>query len=62
MAKGKPSKISIETHKTSVTLPKALWREATVRAMDEGCDLQDVVAAALELYLKGKPQAQGGSR
>jgi hypothetical protein len=60
MAKGKPGKV--ETHKTSVTLPKALWREATVRALDEGRDLQDVVAAALELYLKGKRQAQGGSR
>jgi hypothetical protein len=52
-----------ETVKTSVKLPKALWREASVRAIDEGRDLQDVVAAALELYLKGtKRQAQGCSR
>jgi hypothetical protein len=51
-----------ETVKTSVKLPKALWREATVRAIDESRDLQDVVATALELYLKGKRQTQGGSR
>jgi hypothetical protein len=60
MAKQKP--VADETVKTSVKLPKALWREATVRAIDEGRDLQDVVAAALELYLKGGRQAQGGSR
>jgi hypothetical protein len=56
MAKQKP--VADETHKTSIKLPKALWRAATVRAIDEGRDLQDVVASALELYLKGK----GGSR
>jgi hypothetical protein len=49
---------SAEAVKTSLKLPKALWREATIRALDEGRDLQDVVASALELYLKGK----GGSR
>jgi hypothetical protein len=50
------------TVKTSIKLPRVLWREASVRAIDEGCDLQDVVKAALELYLKGKRQAQGGLR
>jgi hypothetical protein len=38
--------------KTSLKLPKVLWREAHIRAMDEGTDLQGVVAKALEAYLK----------
>ena len=50
-----------ETRKTSVELPAALWKAAHVRAMDEGRDLKDVIASALELYLKG-PRKQGGSR
>jgi hypothetical protein len=41
-----------ETVKTSVKLPKELWREASIRAIDENRDLQDVIASALELYLK----------
>jgi hypothetical protein len=44
--------VAAETHKTSVKLPRALWREASIRALDEGRDLQDVIASALELYLK----------
>ncbi len=40
--------------KTSVALPRALWKAAHVRALDERCDLQDVIAAALEAYLKGR--------
>jgi hypothetical protein len=50
-----------ETVKTSVKLPKMLWREASVRALDEGRGLQDVIASALELYLKSAP-ARGGAR
>ncbi len=38
--------------KTTVRLPRKLWRDARVRALDEGVDLQDLVAAALKLYLK----------
>ena len=43
---------NVETRKTSVELPAALWKAAHVRAMDEGRDLKDVIASALELYLK----------
>ncbi|MFZ2064023.1 MAG: hypothetical protein WAU82_23645 [Candidatus Binatus sp.] len=50
-----------ETKKTSVELPAALWKAAHVRAMDEGRDLKDVIASALELYLKST-RKQGGSR
>lgn len=46
------AKTTGETVKTSVKLPKVLWREASVRALDEGRDLQDIIAEALELYLK----------
>lgn len=47
--------------KTSVKLPRALWREASIRALDEGRDLQDVIASALELYLR-TPIRRGGRR
>jgi hypothetical protein len=46
--------------KTSIRLRRPLWRAAHIRALDEGRDLQDVIAAALELYLKNtKPAAKG---
>ena len=38
--------------KTSLSLPEDLWREAKIRAVNEGRNLQDVVADALKLYLK----------
>jgi hypothetical protein len=41
-----------ETIKCTVTLPVDLWRAARVRALDERRDFKDVVADALELYLK----------
>jgi len=50
-----------EMVKTSVALPRDLWKAAHVRALDEGRDLQNVIAAALELYLKtpkGKEQTR----
>jgi len=42
-----------DTVKTSIRLPRELWKRAHVRAMDEGKDLQDVIAEALAAYLKG---------
>jgi len=49
-----------ETVKCTVKLNADLWRAARHRALDEHRDFQDVVAEALELYLKrplkgGKP-------
>ena len=41
-----------ETVKTSVKLPRSLWREARIRAIDEDTELQEIVARALEAYLK----------
>jgi len=46
--------------KTSVKLPHALWKRAHVRALDEERDLQDVIASALELYLKSPLKREEG--
>ena len=36
----------------TVEIPWALWRAAKLKAIDDGCDLRDVVIAALERYLR----------
>jgi hypothetical protein len=38
--------------RTSLVLPRELWKAAHVRALDEHSDLRSVIVAALELYLK----------
>ena len=38
--------------KTSLKLPRDLWKRAHIRALDEGSDLQTIIAEALKLYLK----------
>ena len=43
-----------KTVKTSLKLPEDLWREAHILALHQRVDLQDVVAKALEAYLKEK--------
>ncbi len=40
--------------KTSLTLPEEVWKAAKIRAVQEGRNLQEVVAEALRLYLKTK--------
>jgi hypothetical protein len=45
-----------ETVKCTVKLPADLWRAARHRALDERRDFQDLVAEALELYLKRPPK------
>ena len=58
----KASKHLAETAvRTSLVLPRELWKAAHVRALDEGRDLRSVITSALELYLKttrGKEQAR----
>jgi hypothetical protein len=49
----KPDTVKADMVKTSLKLDRKLWKRAHVRAMDEGVDLQTVVARALETYLKG---------
>ena len=46
--------------KTSLKIPKSLWRDAHIRAMDEGIEFQQIVAAALAAYLKAPRRRQGG--
>jgi hypothetical protein len=44
--------------KTSIAFPESLWKEGRKRAIDENCDFQDIVCAALRDYLRkkgGKP-------
>jgi len=48
--------------KTSIALPRELWRSAHVRALDESRDLQDVIAAALEAYLKTRLKTREGGK
>lgn len=40
--------------KTSMALPAELWTAARIRALQEGVDAQDLVARAIEAYLKAK--------
>jgi hypothetical protein len=44
--------------KTSVAFPEPLWKDARKRAIDEDCDLQDIVVRALREYL----QRKGGAK
>jgi hypothetical protein len=37
--------------KTTLLMPEALWRKAKVRAMEERCDLRDLLLEGLELRL-----------
>jgi hypothetical protein len=54
MAAMKKSTSTIETVKTSLKLPKKLWREAHILALDEGCQFQEIIAAALDAYLAAR--------
>ena len=45
----------------TVRIPRALWKRAKVRAVEEERDLRDVVMESLERYLGEKPK-KGGSR
>ena len=40
------------TVKTTLVMPEGLWRRAKVRAMEERCDLKDLLLEGLELVLK----------
>lgn len=41
-----------EVVKTTVRLRRDVWHAARVRALEQRIDFQDLVAAAVELYLK----------
>ena len=48
-----------ELVKTTIRLPRNLWREARIRALDEGTGFQEIVTRALSSYLK---EQKGGPR
>jgi len=43
--------------RTTLNLPEDLWKETKIRAIELGMDAQDLVALAVEQYLK-----KGGAR
>ena len=45
--------------KTTLLMPEDLWRRAKIRAMEERCDLRDLLLEGLELALK---RNKGGGR
>jgi hypothetical protein len=40
--------------KVTILLPFDLWREASIRVLDEDSSLQEVITTALRRYLEGK--------
>ncbi len=50
----------METVKTTMILPKDLWKAAKIFAVNKGMDLNQVVIAALEAYLRIRPRKEGG--
>ena len=52
MSKTQPKRGSEDTVKTSIKLPRRLWRKAHIRALDERTELQIIITRALEAYLK----------
>ena len=48
--------------KSTLRLPAALWRAGRIRALDEHLDFQDLVARALERYLKSTATKRRGAR
>lgn len=50
----------VRTTKTSIEIPEEIWRAAKIRAMDEKKNFQDIVAEALDEFLK-KPK-RGGTK
>jgi hypothetical protein len=47
--------------KTTLRLPERLWKETLHRSIDEGRSAQEIVAEALETYLKNQKR-KGGRR
>ncbi len=45
--------------KTTIRLPKSLWRKARLFAIQDDCDFQDVVEAALIHYVGGLEDQEG---
>jgi hypothetical protein len=60
-----PKHTESETKKTTIRLPKSLWKEARIHGLEEGIDFQEIVSEGLRLFLNkhaGKKSGKGGKR
>ena len=49
-------KAKVERLKTTVVLPRDLWKRARIEAVEEETDLSTLIAKTIEAYLKSKPR------
>jgi post-segregation antitoxin (ccd killing protein) len=47
-----------ERLKTTVVLPRDLWKRARIKAVEEETDLSTLIAKAIEAYLTSKPRKE----
>jgi len=55
---GTKRETEVESQKISCRIPRPLWREGKILAMDLNVDFQDIVVRALEAYLRA-PEKRG---
>jgi hypothetical protein len=55
----KKHKQAEEAVKTSIRMPRRVWLAARTRALEEGLDFQDLVASAIDSYLKTPSKKEG---
>jgi hypothetical protein len=48
-----------EPVKTTIRMPRRIWLAARTRALEEGIDFQDLVASAIDTYLKAPSKKEG---
>lgn len=48
--------------KTTIRLPRDLWREARIQALDEQTNFQAVLTKALKDYLQAQRKRRGGGK
>ena len=48
--------------KTTLRLPESLWKQTLHRAIDESRSAQEIVAEALENYLRGRESGKKGAK
>jgi hypothetical protein len=53
---------AVEMVKCSLKLPRAVWRESKIRALDTDRDWQSLVAEAIQFYLDRVPLSRGGDQ
>ena len=46
--------------RTTLVIPESLWRQAKIRALDEGADLRTLLIRGLELVLSQPPKGKEG--